>query len=93
MYYVYWIKRKNYTDPDNEGYIGFTNDPTRRFEEHKKKNQRQRVQNSINKYDDIELHVLFESEQKEEALEKERQLRPKNILVGTLRWVDKCHQL
>lgn len=88
MYYIYWIKRKSYTDPESEGYIGFSDNPERRLLEHKNsKNKKSRVFNYINKYGDIILEVLYSFENKYDALRKEKELRPKkyigwNIAIG-----------
>lgn len=46
--YVYWIKRKHYTNPDEEGYVGISNDPQRRFGEHHLSDFK--VGNAIRKY-------------------------------------------
>lgn len=89
MYFIYWIKRKNYTDPELEGYIGFSENPNRRLLEHSNsKNKKSRIYNCIQRYaGDIEMQILYEYESKEDALLKEKELRPKkyigwNIAVG-----------
>lgn len=70
----------------NEGYIGYSNNPMRRFSEHKAKNSK--MKNIINKYKDtIELIIVETFDNKEDALSKEKTLRPKkrigwNIAVG-----------
>lgn len=85
MYYIYWIRRKNYDDYMTEGYIGFSNNIESRFESHKV--NKSRVGNAIRKYDDIVIEELFCFEDEKEALEKEKELRPKkyigwNIAIG-----------
>jgi len=85
MYYIYWVKRKGYDDYLSEGYIGFSNNVEERFKSHEKNNSR--VGNAIRKYDDIELETLFSFEKEEDALKKEKELRPKkyigwNIAIG-----------
>lgn len=76
MHYIYWIKKKDHSDILSEGYIGYSNNPKRRFEEHKKSNSR--LGNSIRKYrDSIDLIVLHKFDSEEQALKKEKELRPK----------------
>ena len=76
MFFIYWVKRKSYTDPYHEGYIGFSKDPQRRLQEHASPKNRSRVSASIRKYNDVEMVVLYEFEDAVEALRKERDLRP-----------------
>jgi len=76
MYYIYWVKKKDHSDILSEGYIGYSNNPKRRFEEHKILNSV--VGNNIRKYgNDIELVVLYKFKTSEQALKKEKELRPK----------------
>lgn len=83
---VYWIKKINHTDPYTEGYIGVSNNPKRRFKEHKKNNSI--VGNNIRKYkDNVELHIIHENVSLEEAEKLEFSYRPKykigwNIMPG-----------
>lgn len=65
--FVYWIKRKDMTDPYSEGYVGVTNQTIDdRFKQHSKNVYRKSiVKKAIDKYDDIsiiELHNASESE-------------------------------
>lgn len=81
MYYIYWIRRKNHTDPFSEGYIGFSCNPESRFEQHLKaslqENTDSRVYNCIRKYrDELIFDVLEEYENKERALKRENEYRP-----------------
>lgn len=59
-HFVYWIKRKGFKDPYTEGYVGISNDPTRRFIEHSAITNDTHVSRSIKKYNDIELVILHE---------------------------------
>jgi predicted GIY-YIG superfamily endonuclease len=83
--YVYWIKRKSHADPLSEGYIGISSDPQRRFNEHQYSDFV--VGRAIKKYKDIELIILHEYENRDLALLKENEYRPKvyigwNTIVG-----------
>jgi predicted GIY-YIG superfamily endonuclease len=85
MYYIYWIKRKTHTNILKEGYIGFSNNVQRRYLEHSSGNSI--VSKNIQKYDDIDVIILFEFINEQEALDKEKELRPSkrigwNIAVG-----------
>ena len=78
--YVYWIKRKHFTNY-KEGYIGVTTKSLEeRFKFHSKYvKKRSVVRKAIEKYDDIEIKLLFEGS-KEDCLKLEYSLRPeKNI--------------
>lgn len=86
MYYIYWIKKKEDSDILSEGYIGYSNNPKRRFEEHKK--SKTKVGNAIRKHDEnIDLVILYSFDNELKALAKENELRPKkrigwNIACG-----------
>lgn len=89
MHYIYWIKKKDHVDLSSEGYIGYSTDPEYRLKtSHRSMNSNTRVSRSIRKYEeDIELIVLYEFETRQEALQKEKELRPKerigwNVAVG-----------
>lgn len=74
MHYVYWIHDENETDLLTEGYVGISNDPDRRFGEHG------------DKFGTVK-EVLFSFEDRTDAEEKEKELRPswyigKNIAPG-----------
>lgn len=76
-YSVYWIKRKEHSCVEKDGYIGITKNVHRRIDEHRKHySGRSRVSNAIKKYDDIEHIILFEGLDKQEAIEIEKRLRP-----------------
>lgn len=78
MYFLYWIKYPHHTDIFTEGYVGITNNPKRRFEEHKKghKNAHKNKQlpRAIKKGAQMEI-VLGDLTMKQ-ALEEEKKYRP-----------------
>jgi len=74
--YVYWIKRKRHTNPEEEGYVGISNDPQRRFGEHHLSEFK--VGNAIRKYKDVEMIILHECADRNEALLLESKYRPSN---------------
>jgi len=76
--YVYWIKRKEHTDPYSQGYVGISNDPQRRFVEHTLSDYK--VGNAISKYNDIELVILHECLVREDALSLENKYRPEDYI-------------
>ena len=76
MHYIYWIKKKDHQDILSEGYVGYSNNPERRYEEHKKSNSR--LGRVIQKHEsNIDLIVVYKFESEKEALLKEKELRPK----------------
>jgi group I intron endonuclease len=87
IYSLYWIKHKNHIDPQTQGYIGISNNPERRFKEHKQK-QDFPVHNAMKKYgDDVEMILLADNLTEQEAKDSEKTLRPKmhigwNIMSG-----------
>jgi len=82
--YVYWIKRKHFTDY-KEGYIGVTSKSLEeRFKIHSKYAKKSSVvRKAIEKYDDIEIVQLFEGS-KEECLKLEYSLRPEEKIGWNL---------
>jgi len=85
MYYIYWIKRKSHNNVLTEGYVGFSNNVERQFEEHKSATSK--VGKAIKKYSDVEVITLYKFKSKQEALDKEKELRPEerigwNIAIG-----------
>lgn len=79
---LYWIKRKDMIDPYKEGYIGVTDlSIQKRFEQHSKNTYKKSiVQKAINKYSDIEIVALHETNN-DECLRLEKHYRP-NELIG-----------
>lgn len=57
--FLYWVKRKSYSDVKTQGYVGITKFPDKRLAGHKKKTN-PKFSNALAKYNDIELIVLFE---------------------------------
>lgn len=87
MYYIYWIKYKNHTDPYSEGYIGISNNIKSRFRYHSNKNCSDNpiLLSAIQK--GAEITLLETVQTKEEALNKEIVYRPSprigwNIISG-----------
>jgi len=82
--YVYWIHLKDQWDPTEDGYIGVSNDPNRRFEEHKRSKNPLLAEGMKNP--DVVMDILFVGSY-ECALLRERCFRPKphmgwNINLG-----------
>jgi len=84
-YYIYWYKLKEHIDPYTQGYIGFTNNLDRRNKEHHYRYENPANGNAhpifykaIHKYgwEAIEQIVLYTTDNKEEALAKEKEYRP-----------------
>jgi len=78
-YYLYWIKRKIFTDMRTQGYIGVTFDPKRRYTQHKSKSKNDsdiHLYRAMRKYKDIEFKVICIGSF-DYICELERQLRPK----------------
>jgi len=83
MYSVYWIKYTNHIDPYKEGYIGISNDPTKRFVEHKKYSKdNNMVKGAIQKGAFIE--ILHNNLSENDALEIEKSYRPKELIGWNL---------
>lgn len=75
IYYVYHIKRPDM--PTTEGYIGITNNPTRRFKEHQSNTHyNPYLQRALQKYNDITLEVIHCCFTKEAAIDLELLYRP-----------------
>jgi len=74
---LYWIHRKEMTDPYTEGYVGITsNTAEQRLWEHNHMPRKSSVvKKAIDKYDDVEISVMFEGT-KEECVQKEIEYRP-----------------
>lgn len=83
--YVYWIHLPEHTDIFTEGYVGITNNPKRRFNDHHKIRDKRRqihINNAIDKYgwDNLVKDIILMSTRRY-CLEIERKLRP-DIQVG-----------
>jgi len=82
--YVYWIHLKEQWDPTEDGYVGISNDPQRRFEEHKRSKNPLLAEGMKNP--DVVMDILFVGSY-ECALLRERCFRPRpnmgwNINIG-----------
>jgi predicted GIY-YIG superfamily endonuclease len=87
MEYVYWIKRKEFNDPYTEGYIGISNNPIKRFVNHKTRNDNPHLKRALEIYNDIEIIILHECNTREEVVALEKLYRPDkhqgwNIIPG-----------
>jgi predicted GIY-YIG superfamily endonuclease len=87
MHFVYWIKRKEYTDPYTQGYIGVSNNPQKRLLEHYKRTDNLYLKHALEKYDDIELVILHSEDSRDTVVNFEFQYRPDgrigwNIIPG-----------
>lgn len=84
-YYVYHVHRTKDLYNFEEGYIGITCDPKRRWRDHKYSSNKH-LTRALNKYDDIE-HTILVCASKEYCMWLENKLRPKemigwNIAIG-----------
>lgn len=77
--YLYWIHLKKHTDIFSEGYVGVSNNPTRRFSEHKKSNYNHILEAAIKQYDDLCYSVMFEGSE-EECYLLENKYRPSEYI-------------
>lgn len=103
MYYVYWIKAKEHTDPFTQGYIGKSKNPERRFRNHTtdiSKGGSKIVKEYFKRFgrDSLELVILEKYDTEEEALEREKFYRPEygiawNITKGGLKTPDCTGQI
>lgn len=77
--YVYWLHRPCQIDMLTEGYIGITNKPNLRLQQHlkaaKSTKSNHRLYNSLNKYTDFIMEILVISS-REQCLALENKLRP-----------------
>lgn len=72
--YVYWIHLKNQWDPTEDGYVGVSNDPHRRFKEHK--NSKNLLLKEGMDNPDVLMDILFVGSY-DCALLRERCFRPR----------------
>jgi predicted GIY-YIG superfamily endonuclease len=82
--YVYWIHLKDQWDPTEDGYIGVSNNPSRRFEEHKKTKNTLLAEGMSSP--DVVMDIMFVGSY-ECAMMRERCFRPRpnmgwNINIG-----------
>ena len=76
MEYVYWIHRKDHTDPYTEGYIGISNNPASRFSSHRRAKVNPHLRKAMELYDDIVFDIIHEFNTREEARLMEEHYRP-----------------
>ena len=76
--YVYWIRCVEHTDPYNQGYVGVSTDPNRRFREHKSRSRNPILKNVFNKHEVI-LDILFVGEYTY-CYYVEHQYRPEDLI-------------
>lgn len=85
MIKVYWIRHKDHNDVTTQGYVGISGDFENRLEYHRKKNTNKKLRNAMSKYgDDIVTDIIYEFNTKQEALEKEYELRPSEFIGWNL---------
>jgi predicted GIY-YIG superfamily endonuclease len=82
MYFVYWIRYKNHLDPYNDGYIGISKNPLKRFKEHKNSKDNNKVKGAIKNGAIIE--IICNGLSLIEALEMEKSYRPKELIGWNL---------
>ena len=81
-HYLYWIHLPEHTDYTKEGYIGVTNNPIRRLNEHRNASKNRNDKNPyfgriLNKYKDTVIQTILISDTEENCYKQEELLRPK----------------
>lgn len=74
MYYLYWIRYQDHTDPKTQGYIGISSRPDDRFLEHKRGQKNKILPRVISK--GASMEILLEGFSLEKALLEESKYRP-----------------
>jgi len=74
MYYLYWIRYPDHTDPKTQGYIGISSRPDDRFLEHKRGQKNKILPRVISK--GASMEILLEGLSLEKALLEESKYRP-----------------
>lgn len=74
--YVYWIHLPHHTDMYSQGYIGVSNNPTRRLQEHKNSTDNKHLSRALTKYSDSVLQTVIFNGNSESCYLYEEQLRP-----------------
>jgi predicted GIY-YIG superfamily endonuclease len=75
-YFVYWIHRPQYTNAEMSGYVGITKNLTSRIKDHFSGRTNSHLTSAIQKYDDINVRVLYVVDTEHEAKIVEESLRP-----------------
>lgn len=77
--YIYWIHLPEHQDILSEGYVGISNNPSKRLKSHRTRSNNPHLSNCFKKYPNIVMDVLIEAEESF-CKEIEEKLRPsKNI--------------
>lgn len=74
--YVYWIHLPDQADMYSQGYIGVSNNPTRRLQEHKISTGNKHLYRALIKYSDRVIQTVIFSGDTESCYLYEEQLRP-----------------
>lgn len=78
--YVYWIHLPCHTNIHSQGYVGVSNNPTRRLQEHKNSTNNKHLSRALTKYSDSVLQTVIVNGDSESCYRYEECLRPtKNI--------------
>jgi group I intron endonuclease len=73
---IYWIHLPDHTDMYSQGYIGVSNNPTRRLQEHKNSTDNKHLSSALAKYSDSILQTVLFNGNSESCYLYEEQLRP-----------------
>lgn len=85
MIKVYWIRHKDHKNVTTQGYVGISGDLENRLRYHREKNTNKKLRNAMSKYgDNIITDIIYEFNTTQEALEKERELRPSEFIGWNL---------
>jgi hypothetical protein len=82
---VYWVRQAEHTDIFSQGYVGITNNFTRRMKDHKRGGENAYFRNAINMYgwDNLVKEVIVIAEE-DYCLDLEKKLRPTNEIGWNL---------
>jgi len=74
--FVYWIHLPDHTDVYSQGYVGVSNNPTRRLQEHKNSTDNKHLSSALTKYSDSVLQTVIFNGDSESCYLYEERLRP-----------------